>query len=143
VERCSDEGRLVLRWTEWRSICGRVRPHVDGANLRVVGRGPARVALALATTGGRRTATAATVSMTAATEAMTTTTTTATTTAAVAIATIRGRRSARSVEGGGGGLVALLRATGGGEGRGGFGGSLDVERQLLQEEIVPRLTEGR
>jgi hypothetical protein len=82
----------VLWWTERRCTRGRVRPHVDGAGPRDVERGPGGAALALATTGGRR--------------------------------------SVRSTEDGGG-PVALLRATIGGEGRGGSGGGLSVKCQLL------------
>jgi hypothetical protein len=82
VEWCSDEGRLVLRWTGRRSTHGRAWPHVDGASPRVVEEGPGRVALSLAAAGGRRTATAAA--------------------ATTATATAGGRRSARRTEGGGG-----------------------------------------
>jgi hypothetical protein len=115
------------------------RPHVDGASPRGVEQGPGRDALALATSGSRQTANAA-----AATAAATTTTVTMATTAVIAIATATtgGRQSVRSTKGGGG-LVSLLRAIGGGEDRGRSEGGLIVERQLLQEDIVPHLTKGR
>jgi hypothetical protein len=113
------------------------RPHVDGASPRGVEQGSGRDALALATSGSRQTANAAAA-------AATTTTVTMATTAVIAIATATtgGRQSVRSTKGGGG-LVSLLRAIGGGEDRGRSGGGLIVERQLLQEEIVPHLTKGR
>jgi hypothetical protein len=93
-----------------------------------------RVVLALAAAGGRRTATAS-----ASTTAMATDTTMALVatlaTVTTATSTAGGRQSARSTKGGGG-LVSLLRATGGGEGRGGSEGGLGVECQLLQEIIL-------